>query len=100
MVIVEVLVPLRQNLLVPTGDVVDLPWQVFVDIGRSIAGGGRWAQYEDVRGRTLPVVFRDRIPPHVELDRRRALEIADGGGGDGNTGMCQELGVPWHLLDP
>jgi hypothetical protein len=100
MVIVEVLVPLRQNLLIPTGGVVDLPRQVFDNIGRSIAGRGRWAQYKDVWGRTLLIVFCDRILSHVELDQCRALRIADGGGDEGNTGMCQELGVPQHLHNP
>ncbi len=99
MVIVKVLIPLCQNLLAPTGDVIELPRQVFDNIGRSYVGGGRWAQYEDVCGRNLPAVFRDRIPSHVELDQCRALGITGSGGGDGNTGMCQELGVPWHLLD-
>jgi hypothetical protein len=45
MAIVEELIPLCQDLLVPASDnvinlVIDFPWQVLDNVGRSIAGGG------------------------------------------------------------
>jgi hypothetical protein len=80
MVIIEVLNSLCQNLLIPTGYIIDLPWQVFDNIGRSIAGGGQWAQYEDVWGRTPPLCSVIEFSPMLNLTntmRSELLMVAD-----------------------